>query len=81
MKLKIETKKIMYLLGLLLSLSTSIIFLYLFFSAYFFGNNQVLMTINDYHEANIELVLAFATIIFGSYFYLISFYENLTKRI
>jgi hypothetical protein len=62
-------KALFYLTGLILILSTSIIFLWLFFSAYLSESKTILMDINFYHEANIELILAFITILSGIYFF------------
>jgi len=67
-----KNKRMVIIAGYLCSVGLSICFLILFFGAYFFGGMEALMTINDYGEAHVELLLVsvLISIIFLGFYYL-----------
>ncbi len=52
-----KPKQIIMVIGWAFLFSSAITMFWTFMNAYFSGNYQVLVTINDHHEAHVELVM------------------------
>lgn len=63
---KLSPKKILSLIGIIVLLANSVT-LYITFLFAYFNNGKIMVHINNYGEANLELILIPVTIILGIY--------------
>lgn len=69
-----KKKKIIKMTGILLMYSALLTFAYIFFLAYF-NDYEISVTVNDFHEAHIELFLLIISLVTGTFVFIINLLE------